>query len=197
MVRRFLPFVLTFVFALAPAASAQTRYLGSISLVPYNFAPLGTALCNGQLLPIVANEALFALIGTTYGGDGQTTFALPDLRGRVVIHQGTSFSGSTYVIGQMAGEETVTLTAEQMPAHNHNAIAATSFANTVSPSAAYWAPRPRTFLFSTPSANGSDIVAMNAGALASTGGGQPHNNLKPYLALNYVIWLEGIFPTQN
>ena len=179
--------------ALLPTASAQ-RYLGSVSLVPYNFAPQGSALCNGQLMAISQNDALFALIGTIYGGDGQSTFALPDLRGRVVIHQGTNRStGSTFVIGQTGGEETVTLSVNQIPAHTHTAIASSSTSNTVSPLGAYWAPRARTLLFS----GATNLTPMAPGAIAQTGGSQPHDNMKPYLTLNYVIWLEGIFPTQN
>lgn len=177
---------------LLPSASAQ-RYLGSISLVPYNFAPLGSAFCNGQVMAISQNEALFALIGTTYGGDGQSTFALPDLRGRVAIHQGAGPATSNYVIGQMGGEEYVTLTVSQIPSHSHTAMASGSYSNTVSPLGALWAPRARTFLFSA----ASNLLPMAPSALASSGGGQPHDNMKPYLTLNYVIWLEGIFPSQN
>ena len=179
--------LLTGTLVLSPAASAQ-RYVGSISLVPYNFAPAGGAFCNGQLLPISENEVLFQLIGTTYGGDGQSTFALPDLRGRVAIHQGPGF-----IVGQQAGEETVTLTVQQIPSHNHTAVASTSLSNTVSPLGAYWAPRARTFLFS----GTTNETAMAPGALAQAGGSQPHDNMKPYLTLNYVIWMFGIFPTQN
>ena len=178
---------------LLPSVSAQ-RYIGSISLVPYNFAPVDTAFCDGSLMPISENEVLFNLIGTTYGGDGQSTFALPDLRGRVAIHQGTDPStGDNFVIGQRAGEETVTLTVQQIPSHSHTAVASTSYSNTVSPLGAYWAPRARTYLFS----GATNEVAMAPGALAQTGGNQPHDNVKPYLTLNYVIWLFGIFPSQN
>lgn len=183
--------LLTSTVVLLPAASAQ-RYVGSISLVPYNFAPVGSALCNGQLLPISENEVLFQLIGTTYGGDGQQTFALPDLRGRVAIHQGAAPGTSSYVIGQSGGEEMVTLTINQIPGHTHGAVASTSYSNTVSPLGAYWAPRGRTFLFSA----ANNLVPMAPTALASVGGSQPHDNMKPYLALNYVIWMFGIFPTQ-
>jgi microcystin-dependent protein len=189
--RRCLLLLLTFMFALLPAASAQ-RYIGSISLVPYNFAPLGSLMCDGSLLPITGNDALFNLIGTTYGGDGQTTFALPDCRGRVVIGM-VPGPVSNYILGQRAGQETVTLTVSQIPAHTHTAMASTSFGNTVSPASAYWAPRSRTFLFSAP----SNLVNMAPGALAPAGGSQPHDNLKPYLSLNYVVWVEGIFPSRD
>ena len=191
--RRCLLLLLTFMFALLPAASAQDRFLGSISLVPYNFAQQGTMLCNGQLMSIGQNTALFSLIGTYYGGNGQTTFALPDCRGRVVIGMGQGPGRSNYVLGQMAGEETVTLTVAQIPAHTHTAMASTSFGNTVSPAGAYWAPRSRTFLFSAP----SNLVNMSPGALAPAGGSQPHDNLKPYLSLNYVVWVEGVFPSRD
>jgi len=136
------------ILTLSATASAQ-RYLGSISLVPYNFAPQGSAFCDGSLLPISQYTALFSLLGTTYGGDGQSTFALPDLRGRVAIGMGQSPGTSNYVIGQSGGEETITLTTEQLPVHMHPAFAASSSSNTANPAGAYWAPRPRTLLFST------------------------------------------------
>lgn len=174
--------------AVTAPAFGQSRYIGQITLFPYDFAPVGWAFCEGQLVPISQNETLFNLIGTTYGGDGQNTFALPDLRGRVAIHMGSGFT-----IGQSAGEETVTLTVNQIPSHTHSASGSASLSNTASPTAAYWAPRSRTLLFST----ASSLVQMNAGALANTGGGQPHDNMKPFLALHYAISLFGVFPSQN
>lgn len=185
--------VLLCLSVLAPVASAQ-RYVGSISLVPYNFAPNGSALCNGQLMPISENEVLFNLIGTTYGGDGQSTFALPDLRGRVALGEGTDPStGSTFVIGQQAGEENVTLTVSQIPQHTHTALASGGPGNTVSPTNAYWAPGPRVLLYSA----ATNLTPMNPESVKAAGSSQPHDNMKPYLTLNYVIWLFGIFPTQN
>ncbi len=191
--RSLLPAVL-FCIALVPSmVSAQERFIGSISLVPYTFAPFGTAFCNGQLMAISENEALFALIGTTYGGDGQSTFALPDLRGRVAIGMGQGPGLARYQIGQEAGSENVTLTVSQMPAHNHTAIASTSPGNTVDPTSAYWAPGPRIYLYSS----ASNLTQMNGAAIGTAGGNQPHDNVKPYLTLNYVIWLFGIFPSQS
>lgn len=171
-----------------------TPYLGEIRMVGFNFAPAGWAFCNGQLLSISNNDALFSLIGTTYGGDGQNTFGLPDLRGRIPVHQGTSVNGSSYIQGQSAGTETVTLLTAQIPAHTHPAAASDGTVGTAqdSPSGAYWSKWVGG-AFST--AEGSS--SMNAGAIGSIGGGQPHNNLPPYLAVSFVIALVGIFPTRN
>jgi microcystin-dependent protein len=181
------------ILALTASASAQERFLGSIALVPYNFAPTGTALCNGQLLSIEQNTALFSLLGTFYGGDGQTNFALPDLRGRVAIGMGQGPGLQPYVIGETGGEETVTLTINQVPVHTHTAMGSSSSGNTASPTGGYWAPRPRTLLFSA----ANNLVMMSPAALIPAGGNQPHDNLKPYLTLNYVIWMVGIFPSRN
>lgn len=191
--RSLLPAVLLCIALASSMASAQQRYVGSISLVPYNFAPVGTALCNGQLLSIAQNTVLFDLIGTTYGGDGQTNFALPDLRGRVAIGMGQGPGLSNHVIGEEAGTETVTLTVSQIPSHNHSAIASTSSGNTVDPTNAYWAPGPRIFLYSS----AANLTQMNPAAIGSAGSNLPHDNVKPYLTLNYVIWLFGIFPSQS
>jgi microcystin-dependent protein len=195
MRRGFLLLLLLVVFASAfvSAAFAQERYIGSISLVPYNFAPVDTFPCDGRLLPISGYETLFNLIGTTYGGDGEETFALPDLRGRVVIGQGQGPGTSNYTIGQTGGEETVTLTLSQIPAHTHTAMASKSNGDTASPAGAYWAPRARTLLFS----NSGSLTPIAPQALATTGGNQPHDNLKPYLAMTYVIWAFGIYPSQE
>ena len=181
------------ILALSATVSAQSRYLGSISLVPYNFAPCGSALCDGQLLPIAQNTALFSLLGTMYGGDGQSTFALPDLRGRVAIGMGQGPGLQVYNMGESGGEETVTLTLNQIPVHTHTPAASTSSGNTANPAGGYWAPRPRTLLFSA----ANNLATMSPNALAPAGGNQPHDNLKPYLTLNYVIWMVGIFPTRN
>jgi len=177
---------------LAPAASAQ-RFLGSISLVGFNFAPEGAHFCDGSLLPISQYDALFNLIGTTYGGDGQNTFALPDLRGRMAVGMGQAPGLSPYIIGQAGGTEMVTLNVNQIPSHTHQAVASTSPGNTVSPTSAYWAPGPRILLYSAP----ANLAAMNPAAVMPAGGTQPHDNIKPYLAMNYVIWLQGIYPTPN
>ena len=178
---------------LAPFASAQERFLGSISLVGYNFPQQGTAFCQGQLMSIAQNTALFSLLGTTYGGDGQTTFALPDLRGRVAIGMGQGQGLSPYNEGDRGGVESVTLNLSQLPAHSHSALGSTTVGNTVSPLNNHWATGPRVLLYSA----AANLAPMAAGAVGSAGGSQPHDNLKPYLALNYEIWLEGIYPSRN
>jgi microcystin-dependent protein len=185
--------VLVVGLAMVPCASAQERFLGSISLVGYNFPQQGTAFCDGQLLSIAQNTALFSLLGTTYGGDGRTTFALPDLRGRVAIAMGQGPGLSLRNEGDRGGEETVTLTVSQLPPHSHNALASTTVGNTVSPLNNHWATGPRVLLYSASAPN----MQMSSGAVGSTGGSQPHDNLKPYLGLNYEIWLVGIFPSRN
>lgn len=177
----------------ATAAFGQDRFLGSVSLVPYNFAPRGSALCNGQLMAISQNTALFSLLGTMYGGDGRTTFALPDLRGRIPVGMGSGPGLTPRTMGELSGEESVTLTLTQMPAHNHIARASATAGNTVSPTGAYWAPAPRMLLYSA----ATPLMPMNPLALGNAGGGLPHDNLKPYLTLNYIIWLQGIFPPRS
>lgn len=179
--------------AMVPSASAQERFLGSIALVGYNFPQQGTAFCQGQLLSITQNTALFSLLGTTYGGDGITTFALPDLRGRVAIGMGQGPGLSSYNEGEIGGEETVTLNLSQLPAHSHSALGSTTVGNTVSPGNNHWATGPRLLLYSA----ATNLVQASDVAVGSAGGSQAHDNLKPYLALNYEIWLVGIFPSRN
>lgn len=162
-------------------------YIGEIRVVGFNFAPQGWALCNGQLLSIADNTALFQLLGTTYGGDGQNTFALPNLQGRIPFHQGNSF-----VIGSTAGTETVTLTATQMPAHTHPLAANSSPGTQAAPTGGYWAQSPLGAYSTEATAN-----SMAATAIGNTGGSQPHDNMPPFLVVNFVISLFGIFPTQN
>ena len=161
-------------------------YLGEIRMFSGSFAPVGWAFCDGSLLPISQNNALFSLLGTTYGGDGQTSFALPNLSSRLPIHVGSGFG-----LGQKAGVETVTLTAQQIPAHSHQAVGASTLtasdpANTVP---AQWGDGE----YSTSAASG----ALAAAAVAQSGASQPHGNLSPYLAINFIIALNGIFPSQN
>jgi len=158
-----------------------------------NFPPAGWAFCDGQLLPISENETLFTLIGTTYGGDGQSTFALPDLRGRIPVHAGTGSSGSTYIIGEKAGVESVTLSTQQIPSHTHVPIADSHGGNTGVPTNATWAESALLLYQQNPSA----VVPMKANALDPTGGSQPHDNMPPYLGINFIISLYGIFPSQN
>ncbi len=169
-------------------------YVGEIRMFGGNFAPAGWAFCSGQLLPITQDETLFNLIGTTYGGDGQSTFALPDLRGRVPIHMGTNpTNGITYAIGQMAGEETVTLTTSQIPTHTHAYSASTDLGTQASASGQVIAANASVKLYT----NFPPAVALNSVALQPVGGSQPHENMQPFLVISYVIALFGIFPSPN
>ena len=166
-------------------------FIGEIRLFAGNFAPNGWAFCNGQVLAISENTALFQLIGTTYGGDGQTTFALPDLQSRVPIHQGNGF-----VLAQSGGAESVTLTVPELPAHNHAAHCGTTAGNQGNPGGNFWAYSTKELLYSSaaPNAkmNAGDVSANNGGAVA-----QPHENRQPFLAISFIISLFGIFPSQN
>jgi microcystin-dependent protein len=169
----------------------STPFLSEIRIMSFNFAPKGWALCNGQLLPINQNQALFALLGTTYGGNGQTNFALPNLQGRIAI----SF-GSGYTLGERGGEEAHTVIMSEMPAHIHPANADVKQGNNTvaNMNGAYIANTGGNNLFSTGSNN---MVAMYPQMVSATGGSQPHENRQPYLALNFCIALQGIFPSQN
>lgn len=172
-----------------------TPFLAQILGFAGNFSPRGYAKCDGQFLSIAQNEALFTLLGTTYGGNGQTTFCLPDLRGRAAVHDGQGPGLDSFVIGQSGGEEDVTLTLPQLPAHRHTVAAATSGKPRVSPQGNVPAPDP-----GAAAAGFSDAAADNAmdAAMAGTqGGGQPHNNLSPYLVINHIIALEGVYPAWN
>jgi microcystin-dependent protein len=155
-----------------------------------NFAPSGWLFCDGQLLPISQNDTLFNLIGTTYGGDGQSTFALPDLRGRVPIHQGNAFT-----LAQNGGAEQVTLTVAQLPAHSHPLLATTDVGTQPNASGNLLAqlPAATTKLYRAP----AGTVALSPNSLAPSGGSQPHSNFQPYLGLNFIISLFGIFPSQS
>lgn len=169
------------------------QFLGEIRMFGSNFAPVGWMLCNGQLLPIAENDALYALIGTTFGGDGQTTFGLPDLRGRVPIHQGTPPGGPTYVLGQVAGTETVTLAASQLPAHTHGLQAQAAAATNTNPTNRSLASAA----LDAYTSSGDALVAMDAQAIAVAGGNQPHENMAPFLAIHFIIAVEGTFPSRN
>jgi microcystin-dependent protein len=166
-----------------------TPYLGEIRAVSFNFAPKGWALCNGQLLPINQNQALFALLGNTYGGNGTTTFALPDLQARVPLH-----ASAAHVLGQAAGEAQHTLTAAEMPAHTHAPAARAQAGDNPSPAGRAWGQQPADKTYAPAS---SALVAMSPQAVAPAGGGQPHENRPPFLVLNFVIALQGIFPSRN
>jgi microcystin-dependent protein len=168
-----------------------TPYLGEIRPFAGNFAIDGWALCDGSLLSISNNDALFNLIGTTYGGDGQTTFALPDLRGRFPVHQGNG-GASTYVMGQTGGSETVTLNTQQIPGHTHAAVANPAAGTQPGPSGNVLATSNGTALYSPR----PPATAMAAAAIAPTGGSQPHQNMQPFLTITFIIALQGIFPSQ-
>lgn len=156
-----------------------------------NFAPAGWMFCEGQMLPISENETLFNLIGTTYGGDGQTTFALPDLRGRIPIHMGTGTTGSSYGLSEQGGTESVTLTATQMPTHAHPLLATNAAADQRNPAGAQFAVTEEP-LYAAPGAAPPNLDAGNVG---TSGGSQPHDNMQPYLCVNFIISLFGIFPS--
>lgn len=161
-------------------------YVGEIRMFAGNFAPVGWMFCEGQLLPISENETLFQLIGTTYGGDGQSTFALPDLRGRLPLHQGNGF-----ILAETGGAEEITLTLGQIPAHSHVLLASTSVANQTAPTSNAMAQATSADLYVEDTAN----VNLAPNAIGPVGGSQPHANLQPYLCLNFIISLFGIFPS--
>jgi microcystin-dependent protein len=167
-------------------------FVGEIRMFGGNFAPVGWAFCNGALMAIAENETLFNLIGTTYGGDGQQTFALPDLRGRLPIHMGTGGGLSTRVIGEMAGVETVTLISQQIPAHSHAALTVSGGGNQSTPQNGVWAGSSNSIYTSN-----APSLPMNNSLIGAAGGSQPHENRMPYLAISFIISLFGIFPTQN
>ncbi|MCG7408498.1 tail fiber protein [Paenibacillus sp. ACRRX] len=162
-------------------------YIGEIRMFSGSYAPQGWALCNGQLLSISENEVLFTLLGTTYGGDGQTNFALPDLRGRVPIH-----NTPTYPLGSRSGTETVTLTSAQLPVHSHGIVSTNDQAMQQSPENAVWAA-PSSAIYGDQAPAGT----MSPASILPTGGNHPHNNMMPYLTVNFIISLFGIYPSQG
>jgi microcystin-dependent protein len=168
-------------------------FLGQVIPVPYNFAPVGWALCNGQLLSIGQNTALFSLLGTNFGGDGRTTFGLPNLQGSVAIAAGQGAGLSNYDVGQTGGADSVTLILNQLAAHTHGALAFGRAGDNKSPAGAVWA-KPTT---DTPYGTSSPPGAMSAASTSIVGGGLPHENRQPYLVLNYIIALVGVFPPRS
>jgi microcystin-dependent protein len=161
-------------------------YVGEIRMFAGNFAPAGWMLCEGQLLPIIENETLFNLIGTTYGGDGQSTFGLPDLRSRVPIHPGNGF-----LLAATGGAEEITLTVQQVPAHSHPMLASADPASSPNPAAHVLAETAST----TPFYAGPPAVPLAPQSIQNTGGSQPHDNMQPFLCINYIISLFGIYPS--
>lgn len=165
-------------------------YVGEFRLFAGNFAPAGWMFCDGQLLPISENETLFQLIGTTYGGDGQSTFALPDMRGRIPLHQGNGF-----ILAETGGAEVITLTVNQIPSHNHPVLAAGGAGGSSTPDNNLLATTVANVYFPGPG-SGSQ-TNMNQSSVTPVGGSQPHENRQPYLGVNYIISLFGLFPSPN
>jgi microcystin-dependent protein len=177
----------------------MTPYVGEIRMFAGNFAPSGWFFCDGSLQSIAQYEVLFALIGTTYGGNGTTTFALPDLRGRIPVGVGQAPGLSNYVLGQKAGSETVALTVANLPAHNHAFNASTMVATTATPgTGVVFAKTPATYLgYLPPTAAGAAAKTLAPASVAPSPGGQPHDNVMPGVCLTFIISWEGIFPSQN
>lgn len=162
-------------------------FLGEIKIISWNFPPKGWTFCNGQLLPINQNQALFSILGTTYGGDGMQTFGLPNLQGRTPFHVGNGI-----VLGERGGETSHTLNISELPAHTHTPVASSATAASANPGGGLWANGNQQAYI-----GGSPNVAMNPANVTATGGNQPHENMSPYLVLNFIIALQGIFPSPN
>ncbi|MCO6457618.1 MAG: phage tail protein [Pirellulaceae bacterium] len=170
-----------------------TPYLAEIRAFGFNFPPRGWALCDGQLLPINQNQALFSLLGTTYGGDGRTTFALPDLRGRTAVKFGQGPGLAAYQLGSGGGQETVAVSLAQLPAHSHGLQASSAAASQEAPSNTRVLGKVEEDIYGAGAAN----QPLGASAVGSTGGGQAHENMQPFLVLNFCIALQGVFPSRN
>lgn len=166
-------------------------FVAEIRIFPFTFAPTGWAFCNGQLLPISQNTALFSLLGTTYGGDGKSTFALPDLQGRAPMHTGQGVGLSLRDLGESSGAETVALSQAEMPAHSHALQASSTAGDRPDPTGSYTGTGISLY------APASALGAMDSGALAPAGGSAPHNNMQPYLTFNFCIALQGVFPQRS
>src|SRR5689334_21596153 len=168
--------------------SMSSPFIGEIRMFAGNFAPVGWAFCNGAIIPIDQNDALFNLIGTTYGGDGQTTFALPNLQSRVPVHVGPGFA-----LGQSGGTESVTLTVSQIPAHSHVAQAFSQAGDSASPANSVWSLETTLLSYDNTAPN----LALAPAAIGSSGGSQPHDNMVPFLVINFILSLFGVFPSQS
>jgi microcystin-dependent protein len=192
--RRFLIIAfIAFMLMACGEMNAQNNYLGEIKMFAGNFAPNGWALCDGSLLSINNNQALFALLGTMYGGDGQTTFALPDLRGRVPIDAGQG-AGLTYRnVGDMGGEETHTLIISEIPTHSHSIAADSSVGTSDRPANGL----PARNAAGVPQYGTGQNTTLKSNTIGTTGGSNPHNNMQPYTTVNFIIALQGIFPSRN
>lgn len=166
-------------------------FLAEVRIVGFNFAPRGWAFCDGQILPINQNQSLYSLLGTTYGGDGRTSFALPDLRGRTPIHVGRSNGGTAHQLGSKTGEETHTLSVAEMPQHSHVVQASSANADAPIPQGNVLAAANNVYRGAT------NLTALRSGTIATAGGGQAHENMQPFLAVNFCIALQGLFPSRN
>lgn len=175
-------------------ATASEPFLGQLKMVAFNFPPRGWAFTDGQLLPINQNQSLFSLLGTTYGGDGRTDFALPDLRGRIAIHPGQGPGLSSYSWGQRGGEENVVLNVSQIPAHTHPVNAVSMSGNNASPSGRYAALHAGNDQYK---AAATPDVNMRSDMLVNSGGNQGHNNMQPFIVINQIIALQGLFPSRD
>ncbi|NCT67994.1 MAG: phage tail protein [Rhodanobacteraceae bacterium] len=169
-------------------------FIGEIRMAGFNFAPVDWAFCNGALLSIAQNDALFSLIGTIYGGDGQATFGLPNLCGRIPVHQGQATTGTTYQLGQVAGSESVTLNTTQLPAHSHAVYAASGGARTAAAADNVLASGEAD-VYTRDTASPQAMAAASVGS--ASGGGRPHSNLQPFLAVNFIIAMGGIYPSRS
>jgi len=194
-------FLLITLFILGFTVKAQDNFLGEVRIFAGTFAPKGWAFCDGQLVPLSQNTALFSLLGTTYGGDGRTTFALPNLNGKVPIGAGQGPGLTTRYQGETGGQDNVTLQQTEMPAHSHTVTAGTiaipgnsGTGNQDTPENGYPATNTKSYSATT---SGTMSIPVNSVLLSATGGGQPHNNLQPYLVVRYIIALQGIFPPRN
>ena len=170
----------------------SSPYVGEIRMFAGTFEPVGWAFCNGQLIPISENETLFLLIGTTYGGDGQNDFALPNLQSRLPIHMGQGSGLSNRLIGEQGGTETVTLTVNEIPAHSHVPVGNSGNGTSTDPTGNVWAAQPALLQYTVA---GTSNVNLPANTIAATGGSQPHDNMNPYLCVTFIISLYGVYPS--